>query len=526
MEYKVLYRKYRPIDFDNLVGQETIVTTLRNSIINNKLSHAFIFSGPRGTGKTSSAKIFAKNINCLNPKDGNACGECVNCKNFETSSDIIEIDAASNNGVGDIREITNNIKLTPSLLKYKVYIIDEFHMLSTGAFNALLLTLEEPPKHVIFILATTNIESVPITILSRCQKFEFKKITIADISKRLRKIADLEQINVTDEALELIAKISDGGLRDSLGILDQLSKEDILIDEDMVMKNTGQLSNKVISDLIDCIENNDVQLLSSSLGSLFDKNADYKILIKSLVNLCAERIKNIIVNNTVNRLSVSDYKKLALDLTDVQNKININVEVESILFIILSSYIDSKTTVILKEPIKKSEVVEESKKIVEKEIVINKDNESVEKTTNYEVNNNKQDILINNCFALACKDEKLNIVNIWDKFINEIDIVYRGKLLDTTVAMASKKIITIIVERINDIDELNEVSSKLENSFNDKFNDNKRFVFISKNSWLNLVQKYKNDRENGIIYKEKDDSIFESVTKVDDIFDIDKIVEE
>ena len=189
MNYKVLYRKYRPQTFDELIGQKTVVELLKDSIINNKISHAYIFSGPRGTGKTSTAKIFAKTINCLNIENGNPCLKCYNCLNFYNSNDIYEIDAASNTGVDQIREIIDNVKLTPINSKYKVYIIDEVHMLSVSAFNALLLTLEEPPSHAIFILATTNIEDVPITVLSRCQRLDFKKIKLAEITEQLKKIA-------------------------------------------------------------------------------------------------------------------------------------------------------------------------------------------------------------------------------------------------------------------------------------------------------------------------------------------------
>ena len=186
MNYKVLYRKYRPNNFDNIVGQEYIVKTLKNSIKSNKISHAYIFSGPRGTGKTSTAKVFAKTINCLNSVDGNSCDKCSKCLEFNDNPDVIEIDAASNNGVNEIRELKNNITVLPTNSKYKIYIIDEFHMITTEAFNALLKTLEEPPSHVIFIMATTDIQKVPITILSRCQRFDFKKLTVDDIFSYLK----------------------------------------------------------------------------------------------------------------------------------------------------------------------------------------------------------------------------------------------------------------------------------------------------------------------------------------------------
>ena len=222
--YQALYRKYRPILFSDVVGQDSIVKTLKNSIMNKSFSHAYMFFGPRGTGKTSISKIFARNINCLNPKDGEACGKCDNCKiSFDKDPvDIIEIDAASNNGVDEIRKLIDNINLVPANLKYKVYIIDEVHMLSTGAFNALLKTLEEPPEHVVFILATTDPMKVPSTIVSRCQTFSFKRIDNSKIVNLLKDICKKEKIKVDDDVLEEIAVSSDGGLRDSLGILDKL----------------------------------------------------------------------------------------------------------------------------------------------------------------------------------------------------------------------------------------------------------------------------------------------------------------
>jgi len=226
MKYKVLYRKYRPTNFENIVGQDYIIKTLKNSIINDNISHAYIFSGPRGTGKTSTAKVFSKAINCINKNNGSPCEKCEFCTNFTENPDIIEIDAASNNGVDEIRNLIDNIKLTPTNGKYKVYIIDEVHMLTTSAFNALLLTLEEPPSHAIFILATTNIENVPITILSRCQRFDFQKISIDSLVDKLQEICKKENIEIEEDALYEIAYLSEGGLRDALSLLDQLSKND------------------------------------------------------------------------------------------------------------------------------------------------------------------------------------------------------------------------------------------------------------------------------------------------------------
>ena len=261
MEYQVLYRKYRPHDFDSLVGQEYTKKLLKNSVKSGKFAHAYIFTGPRGTGKTSSAKIFAKAINCLNPVDGNPCNKCENCLNFSSSPDIIELDAASNNGVDDIREIINNVRLAPNSMKIKVYIIDEFHMLSTSAFNALLLTLEEPPKDVVFILATTDIQSVPITVLSRCQRFDFKSISLNDIENRLKYICEQENIDITEDAIKEIALMSNGGLRDALSILDQLSSLDCQIDVNAVINNFGGVSNKKLKEcffeFLNCINDID-----------------------------------------------------------------------------------------------------------------------------------------------------------------------------------------------------------------------------------------------------------------------------
>lgn len=225
MSYTALYRKWRPKDFKDVKGQDAIVTTLQNQIKSNRIGHAYLFCGTRGTGKTSIAKIFAKAVNCENPIDGNPCGECASCKLIAAgnSMNVIEIDAASNNSVEDVRQIRENVAYSPADAKYKVYIIDEVHMLSQGAFNALLKTLEEPPSYVIFILATTESHKIPVTILSRCQRYDFKRIPQDTISSRLHEIISSEKIAAEEKAIEYIARIADGGMRDALSLLDQCS---------------------------------------------------------------------------------------------------------------------------------------------------------------------------------------------------------------------------------------------------------------------------------------------------------------
>ena len=260
--YQALYRKYRPFEFKDVVGQDVIVNTLKNAVAYNHVSHAYLFSGPRGTGKTTIAKIFARAVNCLEPEDGLACGKCKNCEySFSKECmDIIEIDAASNNGVDEIRELRNKVNILPSELKYKVYIIDEVHMLSIGAFNALLKTIEEPPSHVIFILATTDPQKIPSTIVSRCQWYSFKKINNSDIVKKLRQIVDAENISVDVKVLEKIAEASDGGLRDAIGLLDKLrayATDDITLD--VFYELNGQVNDSELKELEKMIFSNNVK---------------------------------------------------------------------------------------------------------------------------------------------------------------------------------------------------------------------------------------------------------------------------
>ena len=259
--YQALYRKYRPKIFDDVVGQKTVIQILKNSIKHEKISHAYLFYGPRGIGKTTIAKVFSRAINCMNPVDGNPCNKCEMCEKSPNSIDIIEIDAASNNGVDEIREIRNKVNLVPTELKYKVYIIDEVHMLTTGAFNALLKTLEEPPQHVIFILATTDLQKVSDTIISRCQCFSFKKISVDENISKLKEICKKEKISVSDNVLNLIAEYSEGGLRDSIGLLDKISSY-----------KEGKISTDDFYELNDMISNQEIEKFKTDIITYKYKN--------------------------------------------------------------------------------------------------------------------------------------------------------------------------------------------------------------------------------------------------------------
>ena len=256
MEYTAFYRKFRPKLFSEVIGQDHIVTTIRNQVVAGRVGHAYLFTGSRGCGKTSTAKILSRAVNCLNPKDGEPCNECEICKaNLEgTLTDVVEMDAASNNGVDNIRAIRDEVNFLPTVAKYRIYIIDEVHMLSTGAFNALLKTLEEPPEYVIFILATTELNKVPSTIISRCQLMEFKKLTEKQIQDRLSYISKNEKIDINDESLLEIAKYSNGGLRDAIGLLEKVvSYKDNNIELDDVKIAMGNISNNELDELINLL---------------------------------------------------------------------------------------------------------------------------------------------------------------------------------------------------------------------------------------------------------------------------------
>ena len=287
LAYTALYREWRPKTFNDVVGQEHITTTLKNQILNNRIAHAYLFCGTRGTGKTSTAKVFAKALNCLNLKEGEPCNECEMCRkiNEGLAIDVTELDAASNNGVDKIRDIIDDVKYPPQESKYKVYIMDEVHMLSAGAVNAFLKTLEEPPNNVIFILATTDPQKLPITILSRCQRFDFKRINNSEITARLKKIIDDQNMLADDKSLNLIARVSDGAMRDSLSILDQaISMGNGNVDYNTVVSMLGLVTNEHLFNLTNAVIQRNVEKSIKVIEDVIYSGKDIYLFIKDLIS--------------------------------------------------------------------------------------------------------------------------------------------------------------------------------------------------------------------------------------------------
>ena len=284
--YQVLYRKFRPKTFSDVSGQAHVTKTLKNEIISNRLAHAYLFTGSRGTGKTSCAKILAKAVNCLRPDDGDPCCECEICLGIENGSimDVVEIDAASNNGVDNIRTLREEANFTPAAGKYRVYIIDEVHMLSVGAFNALLKTLEEPPEHVLFILATTEVHKLPATVLSRCQRFDFKRIDDEDIKQRLLYVAEQEGVSLTEDAALLIARLADGGLRDALSLLDQCVGVSREVDADTVNRVSGLSGRQYLMDITEAVIQKNCAKALETVDTLYKNGADMERLCEELIS--------------------------------------------------------------------------------------------------------------------------------------------------------------------------------------------------------------------------------------------------
>ncbi len=501
MNYKVLYRKYRPDTFDNVIEQDYIVKTLKNSIINNKISHAYIFSGPRGTGKTSIAKIFAKAINCLNIRDGNPCNECESCKMYRENPDIIEIDAASNNSVDDVKELINNCKLSPAYSKYKVYIIDEVHMLSSSAFNALLLTLEEPPSHVVFVFATTNIESVPITILSRCQRYDFKKIESEAIKNHIIKIAKTEQIKLMEEAAYEIALLSEGGMRDALGILEQLSSSNEKITLLDVEKYYGVVSTEIITTMINSIITNDINNIISTIDVIKKNNYDYKTFTKKFIRECRNYIlKHLNESNYLDKL-----KTICLDLTINLNKISANLEPYDIIEMIIIDNCKINSDI-------KSSKIEEKVHIEKKNITFEKVEEDIvikEEPEITIIEDKKLKIRVNNCLANAKKEYLTTFKINYSSFIEKIvdDKYIYSLLVDTKPVVSSDEIVLLITSVKANVNLINKMISKIEELYENLLSEKHKFYVVSDENWEEIRKEYLNNLKNNVKYtyiEEKD----------------------
>lgn len=459
MEYQALYRKYRPTKFSDVVDQENILKIITNSLKENKVSHAYLFSGPRGTGKTTIAKLLAKTVNCLNLKDDfSICHECENCLDIENnSSDIIEIDAASNNGVDEIRELKSKINLVPSKLKYKVYIIDEVHMLSTSAFNALLKTLEEPPSHVIFILATTEFYKVPATIVSRCQCLTFKRISNEGLIKRIKEVANLENIKITDEAVEEIAIYSEGGMRDALGMLDKLasySLKEITLDD--FLSINGLISNNDLNTFIDKIISKDNEQVLEQINAYEDLGIDYAKIVEKVL----ERLRDLLVEHYVKKNDKYDPKvlyDLVFVFNDIYNYLKDSINKKIIVEVKLLDYMNKIDKPNNSEPFISREIIKNQKSVVKEQKSVGNTDITPKNDTNnetYTIDEEVKKQRIINTFAIASKALKNNLLTKWslltDYITNPKYSAVASCLKDVEIGVVSAKNI-LLVSKYNNI---------------------------------------------------------------------------
>lgn len=534
MAYTALYRKYRPSNFASVVGQEVVVDILKNSILNNKVSHAYLFTGPRGTGKTSIAKILAHAVNCLN-FNGDICGECEVCKNLEINdSDIIEIDAASNNGVDEIRTLRDNVKLLPSFCKYKIYIIDEVHMLSTGAFNALLKTLEEPPSHVIFILATTEPNKIPLTILSRCQRFDFNKISNEKLVSRLLYIATQEEKIVDKSILEYIAEISDGGLRDAINLLDQvisLPQESVTLEE--IDRLSGRISQNTLFELLNAISTGNYVSILNISDIIYGEGKNYKDIADGMLAIVRDLSINFEVDNYFNK----DYSsKLAtinipfdklISITSLLNELIKELKNSNdpkILFDIymvnICNSLSSKGNLsVKKEDINNSQTVElKNKEVInisnikenKEKLNINKDsdedtiNEKTVNTSNDIINGDLKSIRINNVLAEADKSILNNIVKSYDKIgdyvSNKVYNTLSILLLDGHVVVASTKYLLFAFESEEDVTLFDNNYKQIELFIKEVFEETYKVAAVTKKEWQRIKEDFIKNKKNQIPY--------------------------
>ena len=567
MAYQTLDRKYRPKTFELVYGQDTIIKTLKNVIKNEKLSHAYLFTGPRGTGKTSSAKLFAKAINCLNPKDGDACNECENCRSFNENSnpDIIEMDAASNNGVDEIREIKSKVNLVPSMSKYKVYIIDEVHMLSIGAFNALLKTLEEPPEYIIFILATTDPQKLPATIISRCQRFDFRSISSDKMKLCLQNIVNQENINIDNDALDEIINNSKGGMRDAIGMLDQAST----FAEDKVSKHdieelSGSISDSEVTNFFE-------EIINKNYETVFDKINKYSSLGKDFTLICEKMVnyirKGILYKKNIEQKNIKSIdKEIYSSLSDSQlyviidfiseslNKVRNNFQKELTFEVQIIQLMDkindfshkqinvSRETLITNdiEPSeeKDGDVPRETSLSKQKEntVVIQKQETNVPRETlNFETKQEDsvllkiKDIRINNILREATKKD-LNFINeMWGNVENYlIDEKYKlvaGILKEAKPVAASKKgiIITLPLDSIvNRIEKEYDISKELLKKI---YNDSFKIVYISNSFWNDIRPLYVEKIKNGELELIDEEKVLEKLKNNNSVNDFSDLIE-
>ena len=536
--YQALYRKYRPTIFDDVVGQNVVVNTLKNAIIYNHINHAYLFSGPRGTGKTTIAKIFARSVNCSNPVDGVACGKCKSClySFSKECMDIIEIDAASNNGVDEIRELRSKVNILPSELKYKVYIIDEVHMLSIGAFNALLKTIEEPPEHVIFILATTDPEKIPATIISRCQWYSFKKISNDDIVKRLAEIVADENIKVDDKVLHKVAQASDGGLRDAIGLLDKLrafcTDEITLndfyeingeVDDDELKKLESLIFSFEISDVLSTIENfyqngkNLIQVVKQLMILIKDELFDY-YLNNSSLSFDEKELVNFLnlLNEHLVELKKADDVRLSVEIF-LLHYINENKNKDSKVEVNTNNTSESSCVGLANEEktiSTESDEKENKGKTLLTETV-QKNNEQMKKYEELMLIRSK------NTMIEAVKDElNKEIANL--KKLNDYTFdpnfgYLACELLDGKVRAASPKNIIISYDYEGLVDKLSDHFNKLNEFYNEKTGLSKKIAFITTTKWNELRSEYVSLHKQGKQFTYQEEPILNTLKEDDKI---------
>lgn len=516
--YQALYRKYRPKKLSDTVGQNVITKTLANSLTNHKTSHAYLFSGPRGTGKTTMAKILAQAINCENLINGEPCGTCSSCQMASSKEcvDIVEIDAASNNGVDEIRELKDKINLVPSSLKYKVYIIDEVHMLSIGAFNALLKTLEEPPSHVLFILATTDLHKVPITIISRCQCFSFRRIGIEDLVKRLKDISTQEQIEIDEETLTAIAEYSDGGMRDALGMLDKLSSysEGKITIENFNLMN-GLLSKKDLKEFVNSIFENDLPKTLTLINRYYQDGKDFIPLVDQLLLT----VRDLFVEAALQEKTVDYDKKQMFDFIKCLSDLGKNIKQSSnpkILFeVTVVSFMNElnlsfSSTKEKKEPLSLSKQIDEESQKTKPQVSSSslKEKETVKNPSKGNNNKNfseKMKIRIHNTFAKADKTilqsyrERWNVLSdyTFDETIGYLVCI----LLDGTPRVASEETLILSYEYESMVVQAFENYHRLLNVFETIFGNSLNFVFMTHEQWQLEKNTYIQNRKNNVTYE-------------------------